>query len=454
MKRILLSCWRRPPRPPSRSRTRSRPVELPEQTAQPAVAAPSVRPRSLSPPRPRPPRSARSRATGAACSTRSATRIGAAPRPAIATLPDSPLKAVARAELFTAKNSPRTELGPILALLAEAPDLPHADQLQRLAMARGAVEPPAIFYPRPTIGLPPRRAAAAPARSAASPPPTRCGSRSSPWSRSTTRPAPKRCCSSRRPISPTRRAPKPRSASPSSITSSAATPTPAASPTSGGPARPANGARRRRGSAGSRRGGWATSPLPSAPSRDAMRLGRGRRIRRLRGLLGGARGAGRPPPARGPAVAAGRGALGGKLLRSARARNAGHDDHPPRPAHSLIRAASRRALPNVRRASELVAIGERSAGRADAPPPGQDRLARRPAGPHRCGALARPWRGAILARAQRPAGHAGRRRRPLSRRRAGPPTMAGGSIRRWPTPTSSRKAISAPKRSARPTPSG
>ena len=71
----------------------------------------------------------------------------------IATLPDSPLKAVARAELLTARNSPRAELGPLLSLLAEAPDLPHADQLQKLAIARGAVTPPAIYFPRPTIGL-------------------------------------------------------------------------------------------------------------------------------------------------------------------------------------------------------------------------------------------------------------------------------------------------------------
>ena len=77
----------------------------------------------------------------------------------IAMLPDGPLKPVARAELFTARNSPRTELGPILSLLAEAPDLPQADQLQRMAILRGAVAPPAIHYPRPTIGLPtaPRR---------------------------------------------------------------------------------------------------------------------------------------------------------------------------------------------------------------------------------------------------------------------------------------------------------
>jgi soluble lytic murein transglycosylase-like protein len=44
-------------------------------------------------------------------------------------------------------------------LLAEAPDLPQAEQLQRLAILRGAIEPPPIVAPRPTVGLPtaPRR---------------------------------------------------------------------------------------------------------------------------------------------------------------------------------------------------------------------------------------------------------------------------------------------------------
>jgi soluble lytic murein transglycosylase len=79
-------------------------------------------------------------------------------------LPDGPLKPVARAEYYTAKTGPRIELGPILSLLAQAPDLPQAEQLQRLAMLRGAVEPPVIVYPRPTIGLPmaPRRGRARP----------------------------------------------------------------------------------------------------------------------------------------------------------------------------------------------------------------------------------------------------------------------------------------------------
>jgi len=82
----------------------------------------------------------------------------------IEALPNSPLKPVARAELYTAANSPRTELGPLLALLAEAPDLPLAGQLQRLAMTRGAIEPPPIAYTRPTIGLgsAPRRGRARP----------------------------------------------------------------------------------------------------------------------------------------------------------------------------------------------------------------------------------------------------------------------------------------------------
>ncbi len=77
----------------------------------------------------------------------------------IAALPDDPVKPVAKAELYTAKNSPRVELGPILALLAEAPDLPHAEQLQRMAMARGAIDPPSIRGGQPTVflGSAPRR---------------------------------------------------------------------------------------------------------------------------------------------------------------------------------------------------------------------------------------------------------------------------------------------------------
>jgi soluble lytic murein transglycosylase-like protein len=57
----------------------------------------------------------------------------------IATLPAGPLTPVAKAELYTARNSPRVELPLLTALLAEAPDLPQAEQLQRMAMTRAPV---------------------------------------------------------------------------------------------------------------------------------------------------------------------------------------------------------------------------------------------------------------------------------------------------------------------------
>ena len=55
-----------------------------------------------------------------------------------------PLHAIARAEMFTAKGSPRVELEPLVALLNEAPELPEAADLARLAKARGAVELPPL----------------------------------------------------------------------------------------------------------------------------------------------------------------------------------------------------------------------------------------------------------------------------------------------------------------------
>ncbi len=55
-----------------------------------------------------------------------------------------PLHAIARAELYTAKNSPKIELEPLMALLADAPELPQAAQLTRMAQARGAIETPRL----------------------------------------------------------------------------------------------------------------------------------------------------------------------------------------------------------------------------------------------------------------------------------------------------------------------
>ncbi len=57
---------------------------------------------------------------------------------------DGPLHAIARAELYVAKGSPKVELEPLLALIGKAPEMPQAAQLGRLAATRGAVELPYI----------------------------------------------------------------------------------------------------------------------------------------------------------------------------------------------------------------------------------------------------------------------------------------------------------------------
>jgi soluble lytic murein transglycosylase-like protein len=82
----------------------------------------------------------------------------------ISALPRGTLTPVARAELYTAKGSPQVDLASIQALLAEAPELPQADQLARLAIARGATEAPLIVPERPVVSLgsPPGRDRARP----------------------------------------------------------------------------------------------------------------------------------------------------------------------------------------------------------------------------------------------------------------------------------------------------
>ena len=55
-----------------------------------------------------------------------------------------PLHAVARAELFTAKGSPRVEIEPLVTLLNQAPELPQAEALRRIAVARGATALPPL----------------------------------------------------------------------------------------------------------------------------------------------------------------------------------------------------------------------------------------------------------------------------------------------------------------------
>ena len=60
----------------------------------------------------------------------------------IAMLPPSVLTPVAKAELYTAKNSPAIDLGSLQALIAQAPELPEANQLALMAIKRGATTPP------------------------------------------------------------------------------------------------------------------------------------------------------------------------------------------------------------------------------------------------------------------------------------------------------------------------
>ena len=55
-----------------------------------------------------------------------------------------PLHAIARAELYTAKGSPKVEMEPLVALLNQAPELPEADQIARLATLRGATDLPPL----------------------------------------------------------------------------------------------------------------------------------------------------------------------------------------------------------------------------------------------------------------------------------------------------------------------
>ena len=82
----------------------------------------------------------------------------------IDSLPPSVLTPVAKAELYTAKGSPAVDLGRLQLLIAEAPELPSADQLARLAMTRGATTAPLVMQRRPVVSLgsAPRRTRARP----------------------------------------------------------------------------------------------------------------------------------------------------------------------------------------------------------------------------------------------------------------------------------------------------
>jgi len=71
----------------------------------------------------------------------------------IATLPPGILTPVAKAELYTAKGSPSVDLYALQTLIAEAPELPQAEQLARMAIARGATTSPLIMQRRTLVSL-------------------------------------------------------------------------------------------------------------------------------------------------------------------------------------------------------------------------------------------------------------------------------------------------------------
>ncbi|MFL6801252.1 MAG: transglycosylase SLT domain-containing protein [Sphingomicrobium sp.] len=77
----------------------------------------------------------------------------ASARAGIATLPPTLLTPVAKAELYTAKDSPPVDLPALLSLLAEAPDLPQAQQLATMAWKRGAATMPWYVVPKATVNL-------------------------------------------------------------------------------------------------------------------------------------------------------------------------------------------------------------------------------------------------------------------------------------------------------------
>lgn len=83
----------------------------------------------------------------------------------IAALPDAPLRAYALAEIYTAKNSPKVAQQSLIDLLALAPELPQAAQLAKMASTRGDAIVPTYSYPRPllNLGTAPRRTKVRPA---------------------------------------------------------------------------------------------------------------------------------------------------------------------------------------------------------------------------------------------------------------------------------------------------
>ena len=71
----------------------------------------------------------------------------------IAALPPSVLTPVAKAELYTAKDSPVVDLGSLMALISQSPELPEANQLGLMALKRGATGPVLVIPEKSTVVL-------------------------------------------------------------------------------------------------------------------------------------------------------------------------------------------------------------------------------------------------------------------------------------------------------------
>lgn len=125
--------------------------------APPAPSAPSAPPAALTP-------AAREAWTAIFLALRAGAWADAAAR--IDAQPDGPLKSYARAELFTAKGSPRVEAEALAALLAAAPDLPQGPQLAAMAQKRGVADLPPLpaFQKFTWLGSAPVRGRAQPTR--------------------------------------------------------------------------------------------------------------------------------------------------------------------------------------------------------------------------------------------------------------------------------------------------
>ncbi len=115
----------------------------------PAIATPSANLQPLSPPTPAPaatvavPRDWRSVFDAIDLGNWAVARAG------IAALPPSILTPLAKAELYTAKNSPAVDAASLQALIAQAPELPQAEQLATLAYRRGVAT--LLVVPRRTL---------------------------------------------------------------------------------------------------------------------------------------------------------------------------------------------------------------------------------------------------------------------------------------------------------------